>query len=177
MDINDFGPFHFEVWGNVADWLMLAATVCTAGFLIATFNSQQVITKIEQANYRHKFLPVFKIVRPTSLSHTVQHIYEIQLLLTENPITYLDYITHDENYQGNWDDIDNPREMYRPTGCLIHLPLKIIDGSNVKYINNNELSIQLFFTDVLGNKYSQSITSNWGNLKTEYPKLVQVVKL
>jgi len=52
MDINNFGPFRFEVWGNVSDWAMVIVTAITGILILLTFRSQQKLQKLENEIYR-----------------------------------------------------------------------------------------------------------------------------
>lgn len=49
MDINNFGPFHFEVWGAVSDWIMVIVTTLTAIFLYYSLKSQRAVQKMQQS--------------------------------------------------------------------------------------------------------------------------------
>jgi hypothetical protein len=56
-----FDPFDPSVWGNVSDWFMVIVTILTAIYLIKTFDEQRLVTKIEQDNFRLRFLPKIKL--------------------------------------------------------------------------------------------------------------------
>jgi hypothetical protein len=68
MDINNFGPFHSDVWGNFSDWSMVVVTTLTAIFLWKTLKSQTIVQglqermfKIEYDKHRVTIMPKFEI--------------------------------------------------------------------------------------------------------------------
>lgn len=71
IDINNFGPFEYAVWGSVSDWIMIVVTGLTAYFLWRTLESQKevqqaqnLLTKIEHARYRREIEPRFELLKP-----------------------------------------------------------------------------------------------------------------
>ena len=40
MDINNFGPFASDVWGNVSDWFIFIVTFFTLIYIVLTFRAQ-----------------------------------------------------------------------------------------------------------------------------------------
>ncbi len=68
ISVNDFGPLHFEVWGNVADWAMVLVTGLTARYLWKTLQSQQKVQSaqqemmdIEMSRFINEIKPAFRI--------------------------------------------------------------------------------------------------------------------
>ena len=75
IDINNFGPFHADVWGTFSDWVMILVTIATFIALLITLflhrqklksqtdvqANQDKITEIEQKRFKFQIRPEFKI--------------------------------------------------------------------------------------------------------------------
>jgi len=59
FELNNFGPFQSEVWGNVSDWLVFFATVGTGLLIWRTLNSQLKIQEFENIRLKRELLPKF----------------------------------------------------------------------------------------------------------------------
>ncbi len=100
IDINNFGPFHAEVWGTFADWMMIVVTFATLTALIITLflqrqtlksqtsvqANQDKITEIEQKRFKFQIRPEFKI---KSYYFGNEGKPNVQVTLTNAPAVYL----------------------------------------------------------------------------------------
>lgn len=48
MDLNNFGPFSFDVWGSVSDWLVVSVTAATGVLIWKTLKSQTEVLRLQQ---------------------------------------------------------------------------------------------------------------------------------
>ena len=48
MNVNDFGPFNFDVWGTVSEWVYVFVTAITGYLIWRTLRSQQKVQKLQQ---------------------------------------------------------------------------------------------------------------------------------
>ncbi|RNL52560.1 hypothetical protein [Pedobacter jejuensis] len=47
MDINNFGRFNSDTWGNVGEWVMIVVTIITIVFLYITFREQRITNRTQ----------------------------------------------------------------------------------------------------------------------------------
>ncbi|WP_157280224.1 hypothetical protein [Pedobacter borealis] len=52
MNINNFGPFNSDTWGNVSDWTMVVVTFFTFIYLVRTFSAQRRSITIQDETLR-----------------------------------------------------------------------------------------------------------------------------
>lgn len=79
MDINNFGPFRFEVWGNVSDWAMVIVTAITGILILLTFRSQQKLQKLENEIYRLRIKPEIVIITDPLIISLDQEFYPFDI--------------------------------------------------------------------------------------------------
>lgn len=138
--------FDASKWGTFSDLFTLIVTVLSTYFLIKTFRSQQEITRIEQANFRLRFLP--RIVITFGL-------YNLTFKVEDQPIKKYDLRSSNINrfnYIDEW-MVNGDR------GIELHVGHSHSIGyqSNGKRLTQPYDTILISFLDAQNNLYKQSV--------------------
>ncbi|MEJ2905077.1 hypothetical protein WAE58_21710 [Pedobacter panaciterrae] len=184
MDINNFGQFNAEVWGNVSDWAMIAVTLLTAVFLWFTLRSQTKVqdlqaklTAIEQFKHRRLLFPRFTLEGETNQSEIgeeIRIIVKFKFVANDNAAFGINLsFDHDKHWELTWDpsqtldfDKGKGRSFY---GTF--LPTKTEFGFYMGFITFN-----LKFADEYNTQYNQSIVYHYvdgqHNSSYKFPKVI-----
>jgi hypothetical protein len=166
-NINNFGPFNADVWGNVTDWLIFALTALTARYLYKTLQSQLEVQKqqekstaIENERFRFEHMPVFysttSPIQDYEANTNNKNFSYVGLSLQgshcKDLTAHAEMARHDPNFGLRWEVEYMP---YLQKGKSYGV--KIYFDSNGADINEyiGGLNIVLDFKDVINNRYRQ----------------------
>lgn len=157
MDINNFGPFQSDVWGTVSDWVVIIVTLGTGIFLVLAFNEQRKTNQLTSKQMKRQILPKFILQYRNDryeLSLTNAPAIEVSIENTNEIIFKDGFYEHIENFE------------------LHHYPIVLpqIDGSLIHDGVRSEI-LNIFYSDIEGLEYSQTIYYERGLLFISTPKL------
>jgi hypothetical protein len=168
MKLNDFGPFHSDVWGNVSEWIMVAVTATTLYYIVKTLNSQQEVQKMEAENQRHSqrqylrsMLPVVSLLPGTSSASSLR---QFIFVLNDNKAKNLTFWLNDNLMSFT------PMPFEIPIGFHYHFRIshKNTEESDLEKGKN----FALRFQDIEGNLYEQKMERLHYDWSLSFPKLI-----
>lgn len=96
IDLYKF-PYKVEIWGTVADWLMIVVTAATALLLILSFRAQKKANDIAYKNYILSIKPEFSIKSEIQkISNNTSYLIELEL--HKNSVYQFEVYFYDEKY-------------------------------------------------------------------------------
>lgn len=171
MDVNDFGPFQADVWGNVGDWVMIIVTIVTAYYLYQTLNSQNEtmylqkrITDIELHRHRLSIQPKFEVSfvrRDINFENGISSgNFTLKFFNTNRLARNVSIEVEAEAQLLFQPQFENPytRAEFQPKDLLVLTAFMSISGFDTPRFQY-PLRIELRYEDVSHNTYIQTISS------------------
>lgn len=164
MDINNFGPFNSEVWGNVSDYVMVIVTAVTGLLIFFTFRSQQELQRLQDEIFRLSIKPEIVIITdPLLLSPGIDsYPFDIRIENADVFDLRIEIITKAEGLNITWlDSFLRPVNLQKGT---LQQTQYNYNGPHLLTDNNfdpNLLSIRITFRDALNNYYIKTFRMNY----------------
>jgi len=159
-----FQGFPVEIWGTVSDWVMIVVTAGTGLFIILAFREQRKVTYLQQLKFIFDIKPIFEFTEDFTNTEFEKRT-TCEIILVQNVALKLIIVNNDETY--------NEIFVNRKSDDVVALgrPYDIIRNQENKFIAA-QIDIKLFFTDEIGNKYSQWIHGQWPDLVIDTPEMI-----
>lgn len=178
MNINNFGPFHSDIWGNVSDIIIVLITFIGTIYIVKSFmnqkrlnknqlkiNQQQTeINRLLMEKDRREIRPYFKI---NQLSKNFEYTY-LDLKL-DNAIAFMIKFSYDSKdtyeisqnilYQNEWE-----------VGGMMRIKMLEKDFKGKKSISVS--LIEIIFKDEAGRAYKQQLIAS-SDFKITVPTLIE----
>jgi len=163
--IYKYDPFNPNVWGNVADWMMVIVTAITLFFIYKTLESQKDVQKtnnrlleIETNRHKYEVQPKFKFSSTPTEKINGEYIelyYKIELTNTSNFEARNFKVTEDYNPSGFKSHLSNKRQTTilpgNPFQFITECRPKLRSTEPLSYFAHIEYSVT--YSDVYGNFY------------------------
>lgn len=147
-------PFIVEIWGTVADWVMIIVTATTAVLLILSFRAQKKANDISYKNYLLSIKPEFSIKNEIQkIGNGIGHLIELEL--HKNTVYQYEVINYNSIYVEDPASHSQGDTMF-PGGkqfLVLTNEIKKITGDNAE----NHFIAEIAFTDTDRNYYKQVI--------------------
>jgi len=148
-------PFLTDVWGTVADWVMIIVTTITAALLIMSLRAQKKANDIAYKNYLLSIKPKFSVNDGIVNAVGGNLGFIIELELHNNGVYCFEVINFDSNYLSAPSQYTHADTMF--PGAKYYL---VLDNNITTIIGSNaeaHFLAEIAFTDIDGNYYRQLI--------------------
>ena len=192
LNVNSFGPFHFDIWGSVADWAMVFVTFFTLLYLIKTFRAQASSlsilqktldsqltvqrlhvksTTIENERFRKENMPSFS-VRPLGLLTQLIGLQYVSIFTLEIVLTNcscrnfkIDFVPIDMELSYREGDVFS--HEYLPEDTIYQCQLTARTKDEVYSSSGSVLKVTVYYEDPVNNGYRQFTEIRLSNDGTE----------
>jgi hypothetical protein len=187
--IDEYTFLPADVWGTVADWALLGATLITIKYVYQTLQAQLRVTEIEQARYRADNIPLFeaRITEPAELIGIQHEKYPFQVTACISLVlTNVDFAKNvrlafpdGPKYRSSYVDKSVGITYFKDTGKTFwieirYTPLNLPQG----LVTFETFSFTVTFENAIGDKYEQTVKYSFYNPREDisitYPELLPI---
>lgn len=157
MDINNFGPFHQSIWGNVSDVISAVSTVAATIGLYLTLGKQVKINGQSLETSRIEMRPHFKLTDGAKgyIKLTCENAHALNLEISKN---------------GNLLSQDL-KQTYVFKGEVIITRINF-DFILINVLTTDSILLTVLFKDEIGRKYKQNILNTKPRPSISHPLLI-----